>query len=1134
MHYLHFCLTLTIIVLLTLLHLSAQAAGNGNDNSNVGSASVEDLVDKYTTTQAREMLSHLRQSSSADADAVADAVLMDSLEKKKWQQLVLSKQQQQHQRQQQQRVRRQQQQQQQQHQRQHRRRQRQNKKSRNSNSSDDIIDVVADGDSVEVVTAPYANTAEEWDDDVSSSATSLDDNQDDKVPYDIYTCCSEVFGSCRTSCENLSLVQLASSDNANGRSLRLELKKYCPSMQTSFWSCMNLTLEAVARGAEWSGRRCCALGLSPRCRNACATSESTTEPQLISACRKSDEQHMFACFEHQETGDRCCSTARTSECLQACRDVFESQKTYRRNKHHRLHELCHEKRDAEVLQCINNITGMTPVTNSHKYLPCCEFSKVDSCRSACRSVLNSTESIDIIIGELEVSGCGILLPHIPLWQCFLTAERTIFVPATKSTNELSQINQIGIDSAKLHCCEKAKFPKCRRLCMQTYSNDWTATRAFFEESCLLDHNELKLRQCMDEVDEPCELGCDGLSFCTNFNNRPTELFRSCNADADLAARSDLKMWQQNGSVILDGLELPIKNMTRCAPEQWKAIACALQIKPCTRDRHYNHICREDCYEILSECMDWTRMRLALNADSVCARLSPNEDVPCVSLRPYREESDVPKETGGYHGLTAPCKGHPCNASAACLTRRNESNTYECVPGCRLGEASNYLVPFGAYVRIPVLQAEKPAKIVGDAATGAFKVCRCGAQGRIEHCQPLPSFSYARCLLPGGRSYEHGKSFYLECNLCSCFAGEITCTKKQCRLASYLDPSYTSLPCNCPTHFVPVCGSNGNTYHSACIAKCLGMQDNEIQYGACATLNPCREGAYSCPAGHQCLEQRKICLSSMHRPCLQYQCVNLTAGCASAEPRPVCDKQRRTHNSACDLLAAHATLAHWGACFRSCSMQGPVCGINGVTYTHECAAWADYIVIDYRGRCRQVGLLVADMGPRCNSVRCPRLPSPHCRRIVPPGACCAICAGAFRVVYSRKQIDRALYAVRAQNKDLITLHSVLQALDALVQFSECQLTGFLTMEVGIFVALVPRATTPMRMQVEACAREAERISLMIESQSHEITTNLLLSGLIVSHLVEPSTDGGGARLLLMPSLAIIASLAVWTLQSRRVL
>ncbi|XP_054733430.1 reversion-inducing cysteine-rich protein with Kazal motifs [Anastrepha obliqua] len=1153
MHYFHFCIISLSTFVLLALHLRACAADNVGASSSV---SEEDDDGKSSSTLnlpilANAALSHSQRHSE-------DAVIVGSLEERVRQQWTEEQQRhmsQQKHSQQQRRLRRQQQQ-QQQHQQQQRR-QRQNKKSRNSSAlgvstylaakpgggaamDEDVAlelentDYNIDGETILAGAAVAANAADESDD-ASSSAISLDDSTGDKVPFDIYTCCSEVFGSCRTSCENLSLVQLANTDNANGRGLRLELKKYCPSMQISFWSCMNRTLEAVARGAQWSGRRCCALGLSPRCRNACATSDSTAQPQLINACRQSDEQHMFACFEHQEAGDRCCSTARTSECLQVCRDVFEPHATHKRNGHHKLREMCHEERDAELLQCVHNITGMTPVTNSHKYLPCCEFSSVDSCRRTCRSVLNSTESIDIIIGELEVGGCGTPLPHVPLWQCFLTAERKIFVPATKSTNELSQINQIGIDSAKLHCCEKAVSAKCRRLCTQTYSNDWTATRALFETSCLLERNELELRQCVDEVDEPCELGCDGLSFCTNFNNRPTELFRSCNAVADVAARSDLKMWQQNGSVSLDGFELPIKNMTRCAPEQWKAIACALQIKPCTRSRHYNHICREDCYEILSECMDWTRMSSALNAEAVCARLHPDgDDVPCVSLRPYREESDAPKETGGHHGLTAPCKGHPCNGSETCIARRNESTAYECVPGCSLGEASNYLVPFGAYVRIPVLQSVKVGGIGGEGVVGAFKVCRCGAHGRIEHCQPLPSFSYANCALPGGRSFRHGTSFYLECNLCSCFAGEITCTKKQCRLAGYTDPSYTSLPCNCPTHFVPVCGSNGNTYHSACIAKCLGLQDNEMQYGACATLNPCREGAYNCPAGHQCLEQRKICLSSMHRPCLQYQCINLTADCTSVETRPVCDMQRRTHASACDLLEAHASLAHWGSCFRSCTMQGPVCGINGVTYVHECAAWADYIIIDYRGRCREVGLLAADMGRRCRTVKCPRLPSPYCRGVVPPGACCPICAGAFRVVYSRKQIDRALYAVRGQHKDLLTLNSVLQALDALVQLAECQLTGFLTMEVGIFVALVPRATAPMRIQIEACVREAERISTLIDAQSHEITTNLLLSGLTVSHLVEENVDGGGGRMLVMPSLAIIVSLTLWTLQCKRVL
>lgn len=60
---------------------------------------------------------------------------------------------------------------------------------------------------------------------------------------------------------------------------------------------------------------------------------------------------------------------------------------------------------------------------------------------------------------------------------------------------------------------------------------------------------------------------------------------------------------------------------------------------------------------------------------------------------------------------------------------------------------------------------------------------------------------------------------MECNICTCFAGEIVCSKKQC---DYIEDSsmipYTKLPCNCPPHHVPVCGSNGNSYPSACLAK----------------------------------------------------------------------------------------------------------------------------------------------------------------------------------------------------------------------------------------------------------------------------------------------------------------------------
>lgn len=101
-----------------------------------------------------------------------------------------------------------------------------------------------------------------------------------------------------------------------------------------------------------------------------------------------------------------------------------------------------------------------------------------------------------MIDELEKGGCGPPLPHDPLWQCFLSAERKITV--ITSSSEVSQINQIGMDSAKLHCCHKAVSPKCRRLCNKTFSNDWTETRYDFEHDCYSQIAELSLRQCLDE------------------------------------------------------------------------------------------------------------------------------------------------------------------------------------------------------------------------------------------------------------------------------------------------------------------------------------------------------------------------------------------------------------------------------------------------------------------------------------------------------------------------------------------------------------------------------------------------------------------------------------------------------------
>lgn len=137
---------------------------------------------------------------------------------------------------------------------------------------------------------------------------------------------------------------------------------------------------------------------------------------------------------------------------------------------------------------------VTPLTD----MPCCGHSRSPICRETCRNILEIGETMQEIIDTLSKGGCGPPLPHEPLWQCFLSGNHHSSHSTSADGTLISQINQIGIDSAKLHCCHKALSPKCRRLCSQTFSNDWTETRSDFENDCYSELNEISLRQCLDE------------------------------------------------------------------------------------------------------------------------------------------------------------------------------------------------------------------------------------------------------------------------------------------------------------------------------------------------------------------------------------------------------------------------------------------------------------------------------------------------------------------------------------------------------------------------------------------------------------------------------------------------------------
>lgn len=123
-------------------------------------------------------------------------------------------------------------------------------------------------------------------------------------------------------------------------------------------------------------------------------------------------------------------------------------------------------------------------------------------------------------------------------------------------------------------------------------------------------------------------------------------------------------------------------------------------------------------------------------------------------------------------------------------------------------------------------------------------------------------------------------------------------------------------------------------------------------------------------------------------------------------------------------------------------------------------------------------------------------------IVPPGGCCPQCGGAIRIIYSRKQIDRALFALKGKNTDVLSLRSILRGLDNLIRVAHCRLSGYLTIESDIFVIIHTAGVNLSSLQREACIREAEKIATLIETQSHRITTDLALSALTVANVVRP--------------------------------
>ncbi|CAH2043986.1 unnamed protein product, partial [Iphiclides podalirius] len=901
---------------------------------------------------------------------------------------------------------------------------------------------------------------------------------------ELSACCGKAEGTCRSVCEKMSL----------GSSIREEriqnIYKFCTPDLIEFWICMNQTIQEVVSGSGWWGKTCCALAHSGQCRHACASASDARA--LSPVCRRSDEIAFFDCVQRQQEAQWCCSQTVSLSCHEVCESVvwrvglgrFDSSLT------DHAAEVC--EGSPALLRCLYDLTASTVHTDTSKYLPCCQESASAECRKNCEAVLHRTGESQEIADALALN-CGAPAIHDELWQCFLRKDAPV---NTK--------NFVPYDAAKLHCCEKAVTINCKKLCFETFNIGWPTNGQKFYSDCLVDPQEMKLIECIEEVDAPCSLGCAGLTYCSQLNNRPTTLFRSCSAQADLNAHVAVAERKDKGSVLISGLNLPLKNSSQCPTDLWKSVACTLHVKPCSSKGHSSLLCAADCIRVVSSCVEWSRVRLT--AAALCARLAPAApDAPCVPLHEFMNPSQLarpfevililapwvplhefmnpstePALLSAKEVVTSPCAGSPCNASQLCVVNRNCAYgagcaRYACLDACPLGEGSSYMVPSGSWVRVPV-------PCYGNDL--CYKVCRCEGHN-LAHCQQLPPIypDSTNCRLHD-KVVKDGEKYYMECNECVCVLGERVCARRACGRAALL----TGLPCNCPPHHLPVTAA-GRHHANACLAKCAGVPDVFIEFGATAAC-----AAASCPRRHVCLPRPAVCLSQLTNTCPQYVCVN-TTNCKSQPVMPVCDTDGRTHFSPCHLVMSRATLAYWGHCLTGCVTSGTVCGVNGVTYASECAAWAEYVSVDYHGPCFAVGPISDSMGPRCefDRIQCPPLKSPACLGFTAPGACCPKCGGAIRVLYAKKQFDRALYGTNISD-NVVHLNNILRTLERHVKIAECALRGYLTVEMELFVSVETLMENPTDLQLSVCVLEAEKLADLINRGSALINSDVALCAL----------------------------------------
>jgi len=314
-------------------------------------------------------------------------------------------------------------------------------------------------------------------------------------------------------------------------------------------------------------------------------------------------------------------------------------------------------------------------------------------------------------------------------------------------------------------------------------------------------------------------------------------------------------------------------------------------------------------------------------------------------------------------------------------------------------------------------------------------------------------------------------------LCTCFGGELICTKKLSN--SFSSVNWKDRSCNCDVNiFNPVCGVNGVTYHSICLARCDGLDDVHISFGSCSQKDSCNPSP--CMPSLICMPRKRVCLHPLLL-CPQYDCVKPGSTLKMIE-RCALDKSQIKECNKKPYLKQCCK----GNCYEKLSRTS-VCGLDSITYISYCAAAAQLVPVDYEGSCAVKDNLFAEKH-RCKAANCKRRSG--CYNVhVPVGGCCPICDPFVRVLYSHREAGSHIEQV---SPIPITVRDIIEQLSYYVHASQCSVRGYMSIEGDIIIII--QSTAPGRnvFQEKICGRETERLTSLINNRSPIITTNYYLS------------------------------------------